>query len=284
MKTLRSILVFLCGIVIIAGCFLYYISGMTQNLFSSQISSVLIENIDLTSPVKKVLDEIPGGSLIEGQVLQQTDAIKKAVVGNEDFNAFVNKYSLEVLNSLANDNQEVSDIDADIAAVITKHESEIKESMGTALPDSSKQLLLDGIKNNLKLSGAYQNIVDYAKDRLTDEQLAVIKFINAFTKPFTRTLSLAMMILASVLIILLKFSPYRWLFPVGFSFTLAGIFLFITGKLVPYIIPSAYTTTLSFVNDECLRMVGCAYGYLMIGVSALIIYGGVRVFLSMRES
>lgn len=287
MKTLRSILVFLCGLMIMGGCLLFYISGLTQHLFSSQVSSVLIESIDLETPIHKALTGILGNNIasmqIEAQILQQTDSIKKTLINNKDFTAFVDKYSLEVLNSLANENQPIPDIDGDIQAIITKHEAEIQENLGDVLSESDKHKLIEAVKKNLKLSPVYENIVGYAKDRLTDEQLNVIKFIDTFTKPFTKTLSIVMVIAASIIIILLKLSPYKWLFPVGFAISVTGILLLGTGYLVPHIIPSAYSMTLNFVNEECLRMLDYAYAYLAVGVSILIIYGGCRVFLATKE-
>lgn len=283
MKVLRSTFVFLCGLILFLSCMLLYISGMTQELFSSDISSILVENIDITKPFDKVLSEIPNGYLLQPYVDKQVEDVKKTLLQNEDFTAFVNTYSLEVLHSLADDHAAAPDINKDIQKVIEKHENELKNSLGNSITDAQKDILIKGMKDNINLSKTYTDILNYAKDRLSPQQVEIIKFINIFTKPFTKTLSYILMTVSILLIIIIKRSFYSWLLPVGLSLFSAGGILFVGSIVADKLLSGTSSVVMQFINTESQRMGIFAYWYIGIGVIACILHMGCSLLVKQHS-
>lgn len=283
MRVLRSMFVFLSGFILFFSCMLLYISGMTQELFSADISAIIVENIDITKPFDKVLTNVPNGYLLQNYVDKQAEEVKKTLINNKDFTEFVNTYSLEVLHTLADDTATIPDIDKDMREVIEKHEDELKRSLGTTLTDSQKDILIKGMKDNIKLSKAFSGIVNYAKERLSPQQVEMIKFINIFTKPFTKTLSYILIAVSILVIIILKRSLYTWLFPVGISLFMAGGILFLGSRIADKLLAGTYSITMQFISAESQRMAMYAYWYIGFGVIACILYTCCRLLFKNHD-
>lgn len=272
MKIVRSCILFVCGLVLFFSCMLLYVSGITQELFSSDMSTAIVENIDIREPIHKVLATMPNGILLQRYVDQQIEDVKKTLTDNEDFNQFVHTYSMNVMTSLADGSVSTPDIDNDIRNVISKHETELKNALGDQLQDSQKNTLINGMKDNIHLADVYSHLVQAAKERLTPQQLEMIKFMNVFINPFTRTLSYILMALSILVIIVVKRSLYAWLFTVGTALLFAGGILFIGSKIVGKLLSSGYSITANLISAQSQRMGTYAYWYLGFGLSACVLY------------
>lgn len=272
MKIVRYFFILISGSMLFFSCMLLYISGITQELFSSDMSSAIIENIDITAPLQKALANMPNGERMEGYVDKQVKDVKKAFMDNEDFNQFIQTYSMDVLNSLANADAPLPDIDQDVRNIIDKHETDVKKALGNKFNDSQKDALIQGMKNNIHLTDAYTHIVEAAKERLTPQQVFMTKVINIFTKPFTKTLSYLLMGFSILLILIMKRSLYAWLLPVGVPYLLAGGALFISSKIIGKLLTSGYSVTANLISEQSQRMATYAYWYLGIGVFVCILY------------
>lgn len=272
MKIVRSIGVFLLGIVFFLNCVLLYVSGTTQALFSLNGSNSIIENIDLTKPLDNALQNMLGNHPLKANIRKQVQQIEETIKNSNDFKKFVHIYTMDIIDSMANTNAPARDIDKDMRAIIDTYKDELKMSLGTLMSEPQKDALILKLKENLNVKGVYNHAVDYARGYVTPQQVAIIKVVNFFSKSYASLLIYGLMGINVIAIGILKRSFFKSLLVIGIVLVCVAGLLFVSSGLIGHMLSDVPSMAKEIVSLESQRMKLYAYWYFGVGIVLFIVY------------
>lgn len=286
MKFIRSLLVFICGVLLFGATITYYSSTTTQHLFQEDLTKLMVDNISIEKSVEDILQSANIAPAVRKQILEESEKVKQDIVSSKEFATFVDTYSTAILNNVIHEESIAPNIDQDIRSLISAHEKEIKSAMGTLIGEQQKNEVIKTLNNSIDLNPVYDTVLGIVRENVTPKQKQLIQFIDILSSDFTKVIGLVTMIAMAALIILLKFHPFRWMFAVGLPFVLSGSILIIGAYLTPII----YGTQIEQISDylggltisEFDRMARYGYAYLGFGFLLCMLHFVFKISLRRR--
>lgn len=272
MKFIRNLTIIVCGIIIFLSSVLFFGSMTSQHVFKEDLTKVVVTGFDIKSPIDEALTSVKINKKIRNEIAKKTDTLKEEIIKNEEFNAFVNKYSIAILNNVANDSSPYPDINADFSNVLDAHEQDLKNLVKGYMDESYVSIVLTSMKDNINLEPVYKSAIKSVKQQITPEQKMVIEVIDTLTQDSTKVISIAAFLVAVLIIVVLMKSLVRWMTPVGVSIILSGMILFVGSRILPHLIPTTLQTNndiiTGFISTECERM--STYGLLYLSIGGIL--------------
>lgn len=276
MKLIRSLIIIMCGIIIFLSSILFFGSMTSQYLFKEDLTKVVVTGFDIKSPIDEALSSIKIPKKIRNEIINKTDKLKEEIIKNKEFNTFVNKYSIAILDNVANDTSLYPNINADFKNVLDAHEQDLKDVVKGYMDESYVSIVLTSMKENINLEPVYKSAITSVKQQITPEQKIVVEAVDTLTQDSTKIISVAAFLIASIIVVLLMKSFIQWMIPVGIPIVLGGMTLFIGSRILPSLIPASLQTNndiiSGFISTECERMATYGLLYLTIGGILCVIF------------
>jgi len=248
MKALRITFIVLLSIfmVIVTCLFTYSFS------FKELVKGAAIDVLD----VAKINGEALNLEETEGL---NVDPKLKEFLQDKEVQSFIDKYTEITLEGLSG--KDVSDVDfsKDLIELIESKKDLLNEA-GIEIKDEDIQEFKDSDEYK-ELNKSYQEaMTDVVKNTDNEGATAIKTFSYLGTNSF-RTLCLVLIAISVVLIVLLSWSAYKWLLPIGINCTVSGILSLVGGIFVSSLASallkvSTIRTVSLFVSGGVLLAVG----------------------------
>lgn len=235
------------------------INTISKEIVTKEISSKVIE------VTEEVYDDIDYETL---------EKLETSIGNSEELNLITKKYFDNIVDSIINDaDVEVPNTKEDILALINQNEAILKEN-GIVVTEEQKEKLASKITEGGKIDKVYKNVVTSIRNKISYEEVQVIKAYDRVTKPeFTWTI-IAIIIVLTLFIALIKKTYYRWTYDLGIAFVFSGIILSLVAPLMMDIVSIDITEKILGETAEINinPLVNLGYGCFSLSALFIIIY------------
>jgi len=199
--------------------------------FISIILILLVDAYSLSISLKYVLQNQIIGSVVKEQIINSYVENSKTFKDKDKLEGIINdNKSNEIIDNIIDDyikylddsNYKVSDKTIDsILDFCVKHKDELSEISDHEITEEEirKSETREDLTKSLNdgFSSLGNNLGQTEKD--------IIKSYSTFTSKSFRIVLLVLIFVQIVLLVLIKWSPYKWMTPTGVSFIISGVFI-----------------------------------------------------------
>lgn len=211
-------------------------SGIVKDVFSSNFS-IGNYNSDI---------DIGNNNTFINDILENKEVSSK-LSEDEDLKKLVDNYVTLTINSVIddNDNSEI-DIEDDVINYITNNKSDIEKMTGKSITDEDIDKLKESFKDK-EITKQYKDNISNTKNSFSEMAKSILKGYNFLISSKFKILVIVLILIVSLLIALVKWSYYKWIKNLSYSFIIGGISNIIIGLLGSYYVNNILKVSSSFV-------------------------------------
>ena len=203
---------------------------------SFTINDVVINTLSKEVVSSEISDEFVAQIEDEYEInYEALDEIKENINNSSEINELTEKYFNNIIDSVINDTEvRMPETKDDILALIDENEYILKEN-DIELTDKQKDKIANELTEDGKLSKVYQNVTQNIKEKLSKENVNLIKTYDNITKPAFRWIVLVAIVILTLILAVIKNTYYRWTYNLAVSSFISGVLL---AFLFPFVLDS----------------------------------------------
>lgn len=205
------------------------VSFCLKDIVVNTLSKEVVES-EVTNQVTKVIEDVYDD--VDYDTLQK---VENSISNSEELTDITKKYFDNIVDSIVNDTDvEIPNTKQEIISLINENEELLKEN-GIEFTDEQKQKVANEITQDEKLDKVYKNFSTSIKENMTDNEVKAVKVYNNITSTSFKWIIIAVIIILTILIAVIKKTYYRWTYNLAVSFAISGVLLTL---LLPFVIDS----------------------------------------------
>lgn len=203
---------------------------------SFTINDVVINTLSKEVVSSEISDEFVAQIEDEYEInYEALDEIKENINNSSEINELTEKYFNNIIDSVVNDTEvRMPETKDDILALIDENEYILEEN-DIELTDKQKDKIANELTEDGKLSKVYQNVTQNIKEKLSKENVNLIKTYDNITKPAFRWIVLVAIVILTLILAVIKNTYYRWTYNLAVSSFISGVLL---AFLFPFVLDS----------------------------------------------
>ena len=203
---------------------------------SFTINDVVINTLSKEVVSSEISDEFVAQIEDEYEInYEALDEIKENINNSSEINELTEKYFNNIIDSVVNDTEvRMPETKDDILALIDENEYILEEN-DIELTDKQKDKIANELTEDGILSKVYQNVTQNIKEKLSKENVNLIKTYDNITKPAFRWIVLVAIVILTLILAVIKNTYYRWTYNLAVSSFISGVLL---AFLFPFVLDS----------------------------------------------
>ncbi len=203
---------------------------------SFTINDVVINTLSKEVVSSEISDEFVAQIEDEYEInYEALDEIKENINNSSEINELTEKYFNNIIDSVVNDTEvRMPETKDDVLALIDENEYILEEN-DIELTDKQKDKIANELTEDGKLSKVYQNVTQNIKEKLSKENVNLIKTYDNITKPAFRWIVLVAIVILTLILAVIKNTYYRWTYNLAVSSFISGVLL---AFLFPFVLDS----------------------------------------------
>ena len=247
---------------------------VVNGLFSEGLKSFLSENqssIFVTNPD------------VGGEESMISEEVINSMMNSEEMREMINEFSQVMINEMGNgdiSSEEMSNYDfgQKMMDFLNNNKEAISEETGMEITDETINNFSSQIKNG-NFDRNMESMINTTKSTMSPEQQEIFSQLSSFTSLPTKNKIIFGIIGCILLIILLSWSFYKWLSPIGKSFIIGSIFPIGIAYLAKQILTSTINIPIN-VNP----IINLSYKFIIAGVVIEVLYVIINIFMKRKET
>ncbi len=176
------------------------VDAIVDRMVAASLNQVLPEGLQENSFFTQTSEELAGP--LSAEIKEQIDAVKTEMMSSQSLQDISKKYIDALLEKLIDGDAQLPDVSDEIENLAQEYVPRLSQTLGVEVSSDRITQISDAIKKRVDINGLFEELTQHMQLKLSPTQKHVLQLIRFFNHGSLIWLSVAIMIIACVLLLI----------------------------------------------------------------------------------